>query len=184
MTEKRNDRFRRFAFVAFMGALLWIGYDLVAAQMTRRQISTGLNDSLSLQKNGYPFQAVRRATELHRQWLEGQGTAAWFYLEKIQPLAVDLDDTLARLHLELALECAERQAPRHAEKHFTLALFHDPELDGAAKPLMTECFVTKNFELGWAAGRMLGAEGRANPALVRFFEENYEGPRDGDEAEP
>ncbi len=182
MIQPRKDFLRLPALLLFMGCLIWIGFDLFQTQMARKEIARGINYSLALQKNGYTFAALRRATEVRQQWFNLQKTPANFYLEKVQPFSIDLDEALALLHLEMAREFSKRQSPQQAEKHFSLALLYDHELEGVPGALMMECFFTKNFELGWVSSRLVkdGAEKAPSTALINFFERNYRGPRYGE----
>ena len=111
-----------------------------------------------------------------------EGRAAALLLERVVPSPIDFDDLFASAHRDAGLFFTERQQPAEAEKHYILALSHDPGMTGVAGLLLTECFYTRNLELGWISGRMVQEEREAPFAkrLVEFFEENYTGPRPGE----
>lgn len=170
------------AFGFFMGTLIWIGADLYRVQVARREIAIQINEAHRMQEAGWHLAALDELGEARDRWLGLEGTPAALLLEKGAPSQFNFADLFAAAHRDAGQFFTEHQQPAEAEKHYVLALSHDPEMQGVAGRLLTECFYTRNLELGWISGRMVREEKGAPFAtrLVQFFEENYKGPRPGE----
>ena len=129
-----------------------------------------------------PVAGLAKVLEARARALDLEGKPGAVLLERVQPANWDLAEILAEAHRDVARAFTDRQIPAEAEWHYSLALSHDPDLKGVAGAVVTESFYTKNLELGWIAAQLVRKEGAVVPGrLLGHFEENYRGPRYGEE---
>ncbi len=179
MKEKNRNWGGILGFAVFMGALLWIGGDLFRTQMARRGISELVSEGQRLREAGMYVAGLEKIGEARGRWLALEGKPGAVLLGRVQPLEWDFAEILAEAHRDVGRVFTNRQIPAEAEWHYALAMAHDPEIEGVAGALVTECFYTKNLELGWIAAQMArkGTGTRPPARLLGHFEENYRGPR-------
>ncbi len=176
--NRRRNLLTTAGFVFMMGVVLWIGLDLFRAARAQREIAKDVNEAMALTEDGAHLAALHRLNHTQEEWQQLRSRTSRFWMEKARPFDSQMKRRLGDLHKAVGLGFSDQQLPALAERHYTLALLHDPEISGVAAHVPMESFYTRNFELGWVAIQL----GRNDPdsrfpdALVRFFENHYEGP--------
>ncbi len=174
-----RDFIKPVAIIFLMCVLLWVALDIARVALAQRAVANDVNEAMALTEDGAYLRAMHRLQQAEEKRLRSRGKTAHFWMEKVRPFDSEMQRRLSDAHKALAIRFSDERFAALAERHYTLALLHDPEAAGLTGRLATEAFYTKNYELGWVAIQIAKNDPRSRTPqpLVRFFEDNYTGPR-------
>jgi len=169
------------SFVAFLGVIGWIGYDLYNCFMERQQIVREMNQAVEVSEYGEYRRSVFRLLALREQLRARRQLPAEKLLQRWRPFDPDLNRTLATLYRNIGNYHYSRQESIPAIEAFVMSLLHKSTAPNFMPTLAQECFYTKNWELGFIASSRAVEQGsdEALP-LLRLFRKRYTGPTYGE----
>ena len=181
--RKRSDPWRIPVLCLYLAALLWIAYDLYDGIMARQEVVRRVDAAVSLTNADRHRQALISLLELQNEWGMRQRTPAELVLQKFRPFSPELAANLSVIHEELAVRFGNASVPDLAARNYMLALMHDPSRTRAAKDFAQECFIAKNYELGWISAKLAVANSAGPGAkafatdMTKYFAKRYTGPK-------